>query len=125
MAGQSHGGQDERPRGPYGHGITLLLGGRVTNPVTPPSSHRHSVSRFYLQPKVARSPSWVRARCIAEGRNAKQVSSRYTTCSPEIGRPVSQYAGLSRVAPGVLAPSLMHRRRVMEDSDAIRPVIPI
>ena len=29
-----------------------------------------------------------------------------TTCSPEIGRPVSQYAGLSRVAPGVPAPSL-------------------
>ena len=27
--------------------------------------------RFYLQPKVARSPLWVRTRCIAEGRNAK------------------------------------------------------
>src|SRR5271155_139842 len=39
-----------------------------------------------------------------------------TTCSPEIGRPVSQYAGLSRVAPGVPAPSLMHRRRVLDKS---------
>src|SRR5271155_1037613 len=36
-----------------------------------------------------------------------------TTCSPEIGRPVSHYAGLSRVAPGFPAPSLMHRRRVL------------
>src|SRR5271155_6123764 len=39
-----------------------------------------------------------------------------TTCSPEIGRPVSQYAGLSRVAPGVPAPSLMHRRRILDKS---------
>ena len=30
--------------------------------------------------------------------------------------PVSQYAGLSRVAPGVPAPSLMHRRRVLDKS---------
>src|SRR5829696_1429112 len=32
---------------------------------------------------------------------------------PEIGRPVSQYAGFEGYA-GWLAPSLMHRRRVME-----------
>jgi hypothetical protein len=37
-----------------------------------------------------------------------------TTCSPEIGQPVSQYAGLSRAAPGVPAPSLMHWRRVLD-----------
>jgi hypothetical protein len=30
--------------------------------------------RFYLQPKVARSPSWVRTRCIAEGRNARSFN---------------------------------------------------
>ena len=32
-----------------GHGVTLLLGGSgglITNPVTPPSSHRHPVSRI-------------------------------------------------------------------------------
>jgi len=36
-----------------------------------------------------------------------------TTCTPEIGRPVSQYAG-SRVAPDFLAQSLRHRRRTMD-----------
>ena len=35
-----------------GHGVTLLLGGSgglITNPVTPPSSHRHPVSRIALR----------------------------------------------------------------------------
>ena len=35
----------------------------------------------------------------------------------EIGRPVSQYAGLSRVAPGVPAPSLLRGRRVLDKSN--------
>src|SRR5271163_3970247 len=36
-----------------GHGVTLLLGGSgglITNPVTPPSSHRHPVHRIAPSP---------------------------------------------------------------------------
>src|SRR6204780_2010742 len=41
-----------------GHGVTLLLGGSgglITNPVTPPSSHRHPVSRIALLEAVVTS----------------------------------------------------------------------
>src|SRR5277367_494243 len=44
------------------------------------------------------------------------VATRLDHMFAEIGRPVSQYAGLSRVAPGVPAPSLMHRRRILDKS---------
>src|SRR5579862_9318374 len=37
--------------------------------------------RLYLQPKVARSPSWIRTRCIAEGRNARSL------LNPPVHRP--------------------------------------
>ena len=46
--------------------------------------------RFYLQPKVARSPSWVRTRCIAEGRNARSLSN------PPVHRPVRSRLTLQR-----------------------------
>ena len=43
-----------------GHGVTLLLGGSgglITNPVTPPSSHRHPVSRLAPSRPIQRSVS--------------------------------------------------------------------
>src|SRR5208282_3398581 len=42
------------------HGVTLLLGGSgglITNPVTPPSSHRHPVSSI-AQASAIRSRAW-------------------------------------------------------------------
>ena len=48
-----------------GHGVTLLLGGSgglITNPVTPPSSHRHPVSRITL-PSLGARTSRLTLRC--------------------------------------------------------------
>ena len=47
-----------------GHGVTLLLGGSgglITNPVTPPSSHRHPISRVALKKVGLEQPAVMKA----------------------------------------------------------------
>jgi hypothetical protein len=46
--------------------------------------------RLSLQPKVARSPSWIRTRCIAEGRNARSL------LNPPVHRPARSRLTLQR-----------------------------
>jgi len=58
--------------------------------------------RLYLQPKVARSPSWIRTRCIAEGRNARFPF--ISSCSS-----TSSFAAYAATAASKCAPSFHSR----------------
>ena len=66
-----------------GHGVTLLLGGSgglITNPVTPPSSHRHPVSRI-AQPERAEDGSahiWLDPGVVAKLKALRGPGESYS-----------------------------------------------